>query len=149
MEKDIYINAEGGWQPKKKIEFDPIFVWPPRPVAFFKWLLNFPGYIWPWNLFYIALAIICYLFFQPELSRCNIFKFDWISIIFLRNLFLIVVLAGFWHLRLHILKSQNDEFQYNPHLSMDIISAMGYHLFYHHLHQTIYQEGFDFELQYF
>ena len=114
MEKDIYINAEGGWQPKKKIEFDPIFVWPPRPVAFFKWLLNFPGYIWPWNLFYIALAFICYLFFQPELSRCNIFKFDWISIIFLRNLFLIIVLAGFWHLRLHILKSQNDEFQYNP-----------------------------------
>ena len=113
MDENIYIDAEGGWQPNKKIEFDPIFIWPPRPKAFLKWLLSFPGYIWPWNLFYIAIAIITYLYFQPEIYRCITFKFDWISIILLRNIFLICILAGFWHLRLHILKSQKDEFQYN------------------------------------
>ena len=64
MNEKTFINPEGGWQPNKKIEFDPIFVWPPRPKSFFKWLLNFPGYIWPWNLFFIAIAIICYLFIQ-------------------------------------------------------------------------------------
>ena len=114
MNEKTFINSGGGWQPNKKIEFDPIFVWPPRPKAFFKWLLNFPGYIWPWNLFFIAIAIICYLFIQPEFSRCVTFKLDWISIIFLRNLFLIILLASFFHIRLHILKSQKDEFQYNP-----------------------------------
>ena len=114
MNEKTFINPGGGWQPNKKIEFDPIFVWPPRPKAFFKWLLNFPGYIWPWNLFFIAIAIICYLFIQPEFSRCVTFKLDWISIIFLRNLFLFFLLASFFHIRLYILKSQKDEFQYNP-----------------------------------
>jgi len=42
MNEKTFINPEGGWQPNKKIEFDPIFVWPPRPKAFLNGYLIFP-----------------------------------------------------------------------------------------------------------
>ena len=112
--EEVFINPRGGWQPNKKLEFDPVFVWPPNPNKFFKWLLKFPGYIWPWNIFYIAIAFLTFFYFQPDISKCESFSLDWISIILIRNIFLIILLAGFWHTRLHILKSQNDDFKYNP-----------------------------------
>ena len=114
MKEDIFINSSGGWQPKQRLEFDPVFIWPPKPNQFIKWLLKFPGYIWPWNIFYIGIAFISYYFFQPEISRCITFKLDWILVILFRNIFLIILLAGFWHTRLYILNHQYDKFKYNP-----------------------------------
>ena len=114
MKEDIFINSSGGWQPKQRLEFDPVFIWPPKPNQFIKWLLKFPGYIWPWNIFYIGIAFISYYFFQPEISRCITFKLDWILVILFRNIFLIILLAGFWHTRLYIFNHQNDKFKYNP-----------------------------------
>ena len=114
MEEDIFINPRGGWQPKQRLEFDPVFIWPPKPNQFIKWLLKFPGYIWPWNIFYIGIAFISFYYFQPEISRCITFKLDWISVILFRNIFLIILLAGFWHTRLYIFNRQYDKFKYNP-----------------------------------
>jgi len=111
--KEIFVNPRGGWQPQEKLEYSPIFIWPPSPTKFLKWLLKFPGYIWPWNIFYIGIAVLSYLFFLPNINKCASFSLDWISVIFFRNIFLIVLLAGFWHIRLHILKYQNNEFKYN------------------------------------
>jgi len=110
--KEIFVNPRGGWQPQEKLEYSPIFIWPPSPTKFLKWLLKFPGYIWPWNIFYIGIAVLSY-FFLPNINKCASFSLDWISVIFLRNIFLIILLAGFWHIRLHILKYQNNEFKYN------------------------------------
>ena len=112
--EEVFVNPRGGWQPNKKLEFDPVFVWPPNPNKFFKWLLKFPGYIWPWNIFYITIAFLTFFYLQPDISKCESFSLDWISIILIRNIFLIILLAGFWHTRLHILKSQNNDFRYNP-----------------------------------
>ena len=114
MKEDIFINSSGGWQPKQRLEFDPVFIWPPKPNQFIKWLLKFPGYIWPWNIFYIGIAFISFYYFQPEISRCITFKLDWISVILFRNIFLIILLAGFWHTRLYIFNRQYDKFKYNP-----------------------------------
>ncbi|PPR45506.1 MAG: hypothetical protein CFH16_00235 [Alphaproteobacteria bacterium MarineAlpha5_Bin6] len=112
-DSDYIIDDKGNWRPAKKLEFDPIFVWPPRPIQFLKYLFSFPGYIWPWNIFYIAIAVIIYLFFQPAISECKNFSFSWISIVFLRNLFLVFVYAGLMHLRFYIFKYQGEKYQYN------------------------------------
>ena len=113
MKEDIFLDSRGGYHPRKILDFDPIFVWPPKPKAFLAWLLKFPGYIWPWNLFYIGIAFISYYFFQPAMSSWSTFNLDWILIVFFRNVFLIILLASFWHTRFFILKSQDDKFKYN------------------------------------
>ena len=105
MKEDIFLDPRGGYHPRKILDFDPIFVWPPKPKAFLAWLLKFPGYIWPWNLFYIGIAFVSYYFFQPAMSSWSTFNLDWILIVFFRNVFLIILLASFWHTRFFILKS--------------------------------------------
>ena len=40
MKEDIF-RSRGGYHPRKILDFDPIFVWPPKPKAFLAWLLKF------------------------------------------------------------------------------------------------------------
>ena len=108
--EDIFINSRGGWQPNERLEFEPIFVWPPQPKKFLKWILE---YIWPWNIFYFLTALLTYLFFQPSIVDMNTFSLDWISIIFFRNLFLVVFFASLWHLRLYTFEKQKDKYKFN------------------------------------
>ena len=79
MKENIFINSSGGWQPNARLEFEPIFVWPPQPKKFLKWILE---YIWPWNIFYFLTALLTYLFFQPSIVDMKTFSLNWISIIF-------------------------------------------------------------------
>lgn len=109
MKNDSFVNSNKGWQPKEKLQFPSIFIWSPK--KFLNWLIS--EYIWPWNIFYFLLALLTYNFFQPNIADMKTFSLDWVSIIFLRNLFLVVFFASFWHLRLYTFKKQKDKYKYN------------------------------------
>jgi hypothetical protein len=47
-------NKRGDWTPGATLTIAPVFVLPPRPLAFLKWL---PGYFLPWNLLFAASAV--------------------------------------------------------------------------------------------
>ncbi len=71
---DEHIGARdksGQWQPLQLPKPAPVFSWPPRPKEAFKWLFGFPGYLWPWNMMYMVLAIGTWLYLQPELASLN------------------------------------------------------------------------------
>ena len=65
-------NAKGEWRPDYAIEYAPVFVWPPRPLAFMKWLVTYPGFMWPRNLALLAISIVAWLYTQPDLGRCAV-----------------------------------------------------------------------------
>ena len=113
MKTEELINSGGGWNPGR-MEYKPIFVWPPQPIAFLKWLFNYPdGYLFPWATVHIVITAISYFYFLPAIERCANFHIDWISIIFFRNFFILFVYTGLWHLRLHFFRVQEDKFRYN------------------------------------
>jgi len=101
------------YQPPEPIRTSPLFAWPPRPVGFAKWLLGFPGYLWPWNTLYFAIALGTWLFMTPEFARMKTFELNWIGLVFFRNLGLIVAVVGIWHLRLYVQRAQGTEYKYN------------------------------------
>ena len=113
MEKEELVNSGGGWAPGK-LEYKPIFVWPPKPIALLKWLFHFPdGFIFPWAAIHIGITLISYFYFLPSFNKFINFNLDWISIIFIRNFIILFVYTGLWHMHLHINRSQEDKFRYN------------------------------------
>ncbi len=75
-------DARGFWQPERgTAPTNPWFSWPLKPAEALKWLFGFPGYLFPWNLIYMGIAALTWLYFHPALSRCVEFRADWILLL--------------------------------------------------------------------
>ena len=106
-----YTDSRGEWRPENPVSYAPIFVWPPKLKNFLIWLLN---YLFTWNLFYLGIVLFSYTYLQPPLEEMKTFRFSWISIIFLRNMALVWLIYGGWHLYLYILKKRGTIGKYCP-----------------------------------
>ena len=106
-------NKRGDWQDDAPLQYAPVFKWPFQPLAVLKWLFGYPGYFLPWGLIYMAVPIITWLYFTPALEMMKSFSAGWIAYIFIRNLILIMLVAGVWHLRLYIIKAQGTDFKHS------------------------------------
>jgi len=109
-----YRNAKGEWRPANPCVYAPIFVWPPRPRELLKWVLAYPGFLWPWNSVYLLITVVSWFWLQPALERCVHFQWAWITQMYLRNLGLLWLTAGGWHLLLYTFKAQGTERKYDP-----------------------------------
>jgi len=101
------------WWAPDVIQMPATFAWPPRPVAALKWLFGFPGYLWPLNSFYLAMALVTWFFLTPDLASMRSFEPGWMAIIYGRNLALAIFVYGGLHLYLYILKGQGTDFKFN------------------------------------
>ena len=105
-------DEAGFWQPEGgAAPPNPLFAWPPRPWDALKWLYN---YLFPWNLIYMGVATVTWLYWQPALSRCAEFRPDWILEMFIRNELLLIGIVSAWHLRFWSLKRQGLKYKYTP-----------------------------------
>jgi sterol desaturase/sphingolipid hydroxylase (fatty acid hydroxylase superfamily) len=111
---DGFRNEKGEWRPPYPVRYAPIFVWPPKPFQLLKWFLSYPGFLWPWNSVYLAITLVCWFWFQPALERCATLQWDWIAQMFLRNMVLLWLVQGGWHLLLYTFKAQGTERKYDP-----------------------------------
>ena len=74
-EANTKMNSEHGeWEPETPIILPPLFVWPPRPMVVIKYIFGYPGYLLPWNLSYMTLAIVTWFFLTPDISRMASFE---------------------------------------------------------------------------
>ena len=103
-------DRRGEWLP------DPL----PAPSALFSWplrlwpaLRSVVAFYWPYNIFYTVLAVVCWLWFTPDLSRTGSFAVGWIAELYARNAVLIIVLYGTVHLRLYIQRAQDDRHKFS------------------------------------
>lgn len=105
-----YKDSRGEWRPEKPVSYAPIFIWPPKVKKFFVWLFN---YLFTWNFIYLGVVILSYYFLQPPLEEMKTFKISWISTIFLRNMALVWLVYGGWHLYLYKIKARGNESKYS------------------------------------
>jgi sterol desaturase/sphingolipid hydroxylase (fatty acid hydroxylase superfamily) len=103
-------NKRGDWAPFGKLEIAPVFVLPPRPLAFLKWL---PGYFLPWNLFWAASAVAYWYLVVPAPEAMSELALGWVLRLFLVNCVLVFLFYGAFELRLYVLKAQANRFKYN------------------------------------
>jgi sterol desaturase/sphingolipid hydroxylase (fatty acid hydroxylase superfamily) len=105
-------NKRGDWQPDSNLRIAPVFVWPPQPAAFLKYVFGFPGYLWPWNIAYMAVPIITWLYFTPPMEEMRTFAWGWILYILARNAVLISLVILLWHGWLHWKQAQGTDWKY-------------------------------------
>lgn len=103
-------NKRGDWAPADRIEIAPVFVLPPQPFAFLKWL---PHYFLPWNLLFAASAVTYWYFVVPETEALKTLHWSWILRLFAINCLAVFLFYGAFELRLYILRRQGNRFKYN------------------------------------
>ena len=108
-------NARGEWRPANAITLAPINTWPPRPAATLKWLFGFPGYIWPYNAFWLGFAALTWAFLTPDLASMATLELWWVGLLLGRNVAFVTVLFGGLHLYFYVFKGQGDELKFNAH----------------------------------
>ena len=101
-------NSRGEWRPQNPILLAPINNWPIKfPIAT-KWFFGFPGFIWPYNAFWLGLTILTWAYLTPELPTMANLELWWVGLILARNAVLITILFGGLHLYLYVFKGQGD-----------------------------------------
>ena len=96
------------WTPPLPLQGIPVLVWPPRPGAALRWFASV-SFVWSVLLPFGGTATIAWLYLQPALERCIDFRMDWLLQMFVRNLALMVLVAGGLHLYLHTFERQGSE----------------------------------------
>ena len=104
-------DKKGEWRPAKPIYYAPIFEWPVKAAKFALWLIN---YLFTWNVFYFGVTLLTWHYFHPALERCTTFQAGWMFEIFARNMALLWIYYGGWHLYLYILKLRSNRGKYCP-----------------------------------
>ena len=105
-------GAEGG-DPDTPIVEPPLFVWPPRPVDTAKFLFGYPGYFLPMNILYMMLAVVSWFWLTPDLATMQTFQWDWVAVIYGRNLALAFLVFGGLHWRFYTKNAQEAHFMLN------------------------------------
>ena len=110
--------APGGmwaWHPPLPLEGVPVFVWPPQPMAAFRYLVSLAclgSVVVPFGV----LATLSWLWLQPAPERCVEIGADWILQMYARNLTLVlaVAVAAGLHLYFYTFRRQGTERKYDP-----------------------------------
>jgi sterol desaturase/sphingolipid hydroxylase (fatty acid hydroxylase superfamily) len=103
-------NKRGDWSPNAAAGTAPLFVFPPLPLNFLKWL---PHYFLPYNLLYALSAVAWWHWVLPDVEVMKTLSWGWILELYVVNAIAIFVWFGIFELRLYISKAQGNRFKYN------------------------------------
>ena len=106
------LERQWHYRPEGPIRVSPLFAWPPDPLAFARWVAV-RWFTLAENAILVALALICWTWFQPPLEEVRVFAWDWVGAMFLRNLILMTVVAGGLHLYFYRWRGQGDRLHYD------------------------------------
>jgi sterol desaturase/sphingolipid hydroxylase (fatty acid hydroxylase superfamily) len=103
-------DKRGNWRPDAVLEPAPLFVFPPRPLEFLKWL---PHYFLPWNVLFMLSALVAWRWLTPDQATLKSLAPGWIALLLVRNIAAVILLYGALELRLYIQRAQGQQFKYN------------------------------------
>ncbi len=108
-------DSIAGWNhvPDVPIAVSPFFSWPPDPRRMAGWVAA------RWlslaeNSILVGLALICWTWLQPSLAEMETLALGWIAQIWLRNIILMLLVAGGLHLYFFHHRKQGDRLKYDP-----------------------------------
>ena len=96
------------WEPPLPLTPNPVFVWPPRILEGIRFLFS-RTFFWSLVLPFGALATFTWYFLTPPLEQCANLEAGWVALLLVRNLVLMIIVAGGLHLYFHVFKVQGTE----------------------------------------
>ena len=109
-------NKRGDYAPNETLECAPVFVWPPRPVKFLRWL---PHYFLPWNTLFMALGTALWFWATPSRETLATLDWHWMALVLVRNAALVLMLFGGVEAWLYIRRAQANRFKFNGKFPAD------------------------------
>ena len=108
-------DALKGWAhvPELPIGVAPLWQWPPRPLAVLKWYWDGWFFVTV-KLILVGIAVVTWYWLTPPLSTFETFHLGWISTLFLRNLAILLVVAGGLHVWFYRYSGQADALKFDP-----------------------------------
>ncbi|WP_298916606.1 sterol desaturase family protein [uncultured Roseobacter sp.] len=105
----------GRWnfRPQVPLAQNPLFQWPPRPAAIFRWYAAFWLEISTTTLCFV-LALAAYFVILPELAEMQVLAWGGVIKVWLANLVPQVICAGTLHYWLIMRKGQGEKTKYDP-----------------------------------
>ena len=109
--ESMRFEREKGYEPEA-LSVPPLFGSRPRPLQMLRWWVT--RFMWPQGLLWMAISVVAWNFFTPDISRMDTLEPGWISLIYLRNVVLLLIVIGGLHARLHIRRAQGKRYKYDP-----------------------------------
>lgn len=109
-------DKRGNWTPNDRLDIAPVFVFPPRPMAFLRWL---PSYFFPWNMVWILSAIAWWAWVLPPTEVMAVLAWGWALKLFAVNCLAVFLFYGAFELQLYWRRAQGHRFKYNPKFPAD------------------------------
>lgn len=103
-------DKRGNWSPDEPLKKAPVFVLPPQPLAFLKWL---PSYFIPWNVILMAIAVVTWFLLTPSMETVSTLSPGWILYLLVRNSVGILLFYGAFQMHFYWLRRQDKSFKYN------------------------------------
>jgi len=96
------------YRPGVPIVVSPFFTWPPEPRRMLRWVRD-RWFTLAENSVLVVLAAVCWFFLTPSLEMTQTLAVDWIAVLYVKNLVLMILVAGGLHLYFYIVKGQNRD----------------------------------------
>ena len=103
-------DKRGNWSPNEALDVAPFWR---RPFSLPKVLAWIPGYLWPWNAFHMATALIWWFFVVPDVEVLKTLSWRWALWLYTVNAAAIFVFYGAIELFWYVKKKQGTRFKYN------------------------------------
>ena len=107
-------DDRGHYVPNKRVGYPPVFIWPVKPWAAFRWVFSVPGYFLPWNMFYVGVGLVAWFWLSPPLEAYASPSPVTLLLVFVRNCALVALYFGAFHYRLYMQRSQGVDYKFNP-----------------------------------
>ena len=107
------LARDWAYQPELPIGVSPLWQRPLNPLAVFRWYWEGWFFITV-KLVILGLTLASWFWFSPSLETAKALAPGWIITIFLRNLFLLLVIAGGLHLWFYTFRRQADVQKFDP-----------------------------------
>lgn len=98
--------------PSVPISLSPIFAWPLDFPAMFRWMLR-QWLVVTERSILVLISLCSWFFLQPPLEVTANLSLDWIGLLYLRNLLLMIAVAGGLHFYFYTRKKQRDTLRYD------------------------------------
>ena len=99
--------------PEVPIQVSPLWSWPPRPYAAFRWYFD-SWFFLTVNLAILGIAFASFYVASPTLEQAARLAPGWMALIWARNAVIVTLLAGLLHLWFHKYAAQGTDLKYDP-----------------------------------
>ena len=105
-------TSRWNYAPDVPIAVSPLFSWPLNPVQICRWMLSQWLVITERSIL-ILIALGSWFWFQPPLDQMASLSLDWVALLYIRNMVLMIFVAGCLHLFFYSLKKQGEQLRYD------------------------------------